>query len=118
MNIQELVTAAELDLNIKLVLLNNSGYGLVRQQQDLFYGGNRFASDLGGNLDFCAIARGFGWTSHDMGDIGYDLETLAEVLEAPGPQFIHAPIDAAQRVYPMVPPGGANHQMLTGADHE
>jgi acetolactate synthase-1/2/3 large subunit len=39
MNIQELVTAAELGLNIKLVLLNNGGYGLVRQQQDLFYGG-------------------------------------------------------------------------------
>ncbi len=118
MNIQELATAAELELNIKLVLLNNGAYGLVRQQQDLFYGGNRFASDLGGNADFCAIARGFGWTSHDLADMGYELGALADILETPGPQFIHVPIDGAQRVYPMVPPGGANHQMLTGAEHE
>ena len=118
MNIQELVTAAELDLNIKLVLLNNGAYGLERQQQDLFYSGNRFASDLGGGPDFCAIARGFGWSSHDLKQMGHDVEALAEILERPGPQFIHAPIDGAQRVYPMVPPGGANHQMLTGAEHE
>jgi acetolactate synthase-1/2/3 large subunit len=118
MNIQELVTAAELGLNIKLVLLNNGAYGLVRQQQDLFYGGNRFASDLGGNPDFCTIAKGFGWSSHDLDDMDYDMKALAEILETPGPQFIHAPIDGAQRVYPMVPPGGANHQMLTGAEHE
>jgi acetolactate synthase I/II/III large subunit len=70
MNIQELITAAEWQLNIKLVLLNNGAYGLVRQQQDLFYGGNRFASDLGGSPDFCAIARGFGWPAHDLNSWG------------------------------------------------
>lgn len=118
MNIQELATAAELDLNIKLVLLNNGAYGLVRQQQDLFYRGNRFASDLGGNPDFCAIARGFGWSAHDLVEMAHDRTALAEILEMPGPQFIHAPIDGARRVYPMVPPGGANHQMLIGAEHE
>ena len=39
MNLQELATSAELGLNTKLVLLDNSALGLVRQQQDLFYGG-------------------------------------------------------------------------------
>ena len=43
--------------DIKLVLLNNNALGLVRQQQDLFYGGNRFASDLSFSPDFCAIAK-------------------------------------------------------------
>jgi acetolactate synthase-1/2/3 large subunit len=118
MNIQELATAAEQGLNIKLVLLNNQALGLVRQQQDLFYEGNRFASDLGHSPDFCTIARGFGWSTLDLADAGYGVERLAETLQTPGPQFIHAPIDGDERVYPMVPPGGANHQMLTGAKHE
>ncbi|MEJ2456251.1 MAG: acetolactate synthase large subunit [Candidatus Thiodiazotropha sp.] len=118
MNLQELATAAEQGLNIKLILLNNGALGLVRQQQDLFYGGNRFASDLGASPDFCAIARGFGWSTIEMAETGYDTETLAETLDRPGPQFIHVPIDGAERVYPMVPPGAPNHQMLTGADHE
>jgi acetolactate synthase I/II/III large subunit len=114
MNIQELATAAELGLNLKLILLNNAALGLVRQQQDFFYGGNRFASDLGNATDFCAIAKGFGWSTLDLGNTGFDVEKLNEALNAPGPQFIHAPIEGEARVYPMVPPGGANHQMLTG----
>jgi len=118
MNLQELATAAEHWLNIKLVLLNNGALGLVRQQQDLFYGGNRFASDLGRSPDFCAIAAGFGWPTLDLAEAGYNLGRLEAALRAPGPRFIHAPIDGSARVYPMVPPGGANHQMLTGADHE
>ncbi|MEJ2396301.1 MAG: thiamine pyrophosphate-binding protein [Candidatus Thiodiazotropha sp.] len=118
MNLQELATAAEHALNIKLVLLNNGALGLVRQQQDLFYNGNRFASDLAGSPDFCAIASGFGWSTLDLAKTGYAPNALAEALNRPGPQFIHVPIDGTQRVYPMVPPGGANHQMLTGAEYE
>ncbi len=118
MNLQELATAAELALDIKLVLLNNGALGLVRQQQDLFYRGNRFASDLGPGPDFCAIARGFGWSSLDLAEVGHDTDCLEAALRSPGPQFIHAPIDGSARVYPMVPPGGANHQMLTGAHNE
>lgn len=117
MNLQELATASELRLNIKLVLLNNGALGLVRQQQDLFYGGNRFASDLTGSPDFCSIARGFGWSTFDLAEAGYDPALLAVALRTPGPRLIHVPIDGNERVYPMVPPGAANHQMLTEADH-
>jgi acetolactate synthase-1/2/3 large subunit len=118
MNLQELATAAELDLNIKLVLLNNGALGLVRQQQDLFYGGNRFASDLGPSPDFCAIARGFGWGAIDLADSGHDRQRLESALRSPGPQFIHATIDGNARVFPMVPPGAPNHRMLIGVNHE
>jgi acetolactate synthase-1/2/3 large subunit len=116
MNLQELATAAEQNLNLKLVLLNNGALGLVRQQQDLFYGGNRFASDLGTSTDFCTIARGFGWPTLDLAEIGFDVERLNRALNTPGLQFIHAPIDSGARVYPMVPPGAANHQMLIGEE--
>jgi acetolactate synthase-1/2/3 large subunit len=117
MNLQELATAVEQNLNIKLILMDNGAFGLVRQQQDLFYNGNRFASDWGTGPDFCTIARGFGWSTLDLAATGYDRKALANALEADGPQFIHVPIDGAQRVYPMVPPGGANHQTLTGDEH-
>ena len=113
MNIQELATAAELDLDIKLVLLNNHAMGLVRQQQDLFYDGNRFASDLDPATDFCTIARGFGWDVLDLARRGFDPRALDDALSSRGPRFIHVPVDGDARVYPMVPPGGANHDMLT-----
>jgi acetolactate synthase I/II/III large subunit len=118
MNIQELATGTQYNLNIKLVLLNNRALGLVRQQQDLFYGGNRFASGFDREVCFCEIAKGFGWSTLDLGETGTDLRSLVEALRKPGPQFIHVPINGEERVYPMVPPGGANHQMLTGAEHE
>jgi acetolactate synthase-1/2/3 large subunit len=118
MNLQELATASDQGLNIKLVVLNNRALGLVRQQQDLFYRGNRFASDLSGGPDFCAIARAFGWNAVDLVAEGNNMEALAMALDRRGPQFIHVPIDGEERVYPMVPPGGANHQMLTGDKHE
>ncbi len=114
LNIQELAVAAELSLNIKLVLLDNAALGLVRQQQDLFYGGNRFASDLGRCTDFAAIARGFGWPVTDLGEHG-TADILAESLATPGPRFVIVPVRGDERVYPMVPPGGANHEMLTEA---
>ncbi len=117
MNLQELATAAELGLNIKLILLNNGALGLVRQQQDLFYSGNRFASDLSSSPDFCTIASAFGWSTLDLAQVNYDQATLEKTLKSPGPQFIHVPIDGDTRVYPMVPPGAANHQMLTGAEY-
>jgi acetolactate synthase I/II/III large subunit len=113
-NLQELATALEEGLNIKIVLLNNGALGLVRQQQDLFYGGHRVASDLGGATDFCAIARGFGWPTLDLGETGYCVDNLSTALNGSGPMFIHAPINGDARVYPMVPPGAANHQMITG----
>src|SRR5690606_30157156 len=51
MNLQELAVAAELDLDIKLRMLDNGALGLVRQQQDLFYGGRRVASQLAPGTD-------------------------------------------------------------------
>ena len=115
LNIQELALAAELGLDVKIVLLDNAALGLVRQQQDLFYGGNRYASDLGGGIDFCTIARGFGWPAVSLAGEGDHATTLAAALAAPGPCLIHAPIAGDARVWPMVPPGAGNSTMLTGA---
>ncbi len=57
MNIQELVTAVEEDVNVKVVVLNNNSLGLVHQQQELFYGKRFFASDFRSSVDFAQVAR-------------------------------------------------------------
>ena len=114
MNLQELAVAAELDLDIKLLMLDNGALGLVRQQQDLFYGGRRVASQLAPGTDFCAIARGFGLRTLDLAD---DVEAarLTAALSRRGLVFVRAPVDGDARVYPMVPPGRANDEMLVEA---
>ena len=58
MNVQELATAVEEELPVKVVLLDNASLGMVRQQQDLFWGGRRAASGLGGALNWELVARG------------------------------------------------------------
>ncbi|MDY0013692.1 MAG: acetolactate synthase large subunit [Rhodocyclaceae bacterium] len=114
MNIQELATAAEEGANVKVILMNNSSLGLVYQQQNLFYGKRAFASKYGHALDFVKIAEGFGIRAVDLDASDNPRATLAEVLREPGPCLIHVSIDRDQFVYPMVPPGGANTEMIGG----
>ena len=114
MNLQELATAAEEDANVKVVLLNNARLGLVRQQQQLFYGKRYHASRFHAEPDFAAIARGFGVAAFDLEDAADPLATLARALGEPGPCLINVPIAAEENVYPMVAPGGANRDMIEG----
>jgi acetolactate synthase-1/2/3 large subunit len=114
MNIQELVTAVEEDVNVKIILMNNNSLGLVQQQQDLFYGGRIFASNYQARVDFSTIARGFGMTVYDLATATDLYSTLARALSTPGPCLIHARIDPQEKVYPMVPPGAANKDMIGG----
>jgi acetolactate synthase-1/2/3 large subunit len=59
MNIQELATLADLKLNVKVIIMNNHHLGLVRQQQELFYGENYFASRFSTSLNFSGLAKQF-----------------------------------------------------------
>lgn len=112
MNIQELVTAAEENVNIKIVLMDNATLGLVHQQQTLFYGERLFASQFRSSPDFIKIAQGFGIAAVDLDSSTNPCATLMEAISRPGPCLIHASIDAEQKVYPMVPPGAANRDMI------
>ncbi|NDY55305.1 biosynthetic-type acetolactate synthase large subunit [Desulfovibrio sulfodismutans] len=112
MNIQEMATAAEIKADMTVVLFDNGGLGLVRQQQDLFMGGRRFATDYRARVDFPAVARGFGWRVFDMEKGGDPSEILARAMGAKGPCLVRVPVDAAAKVYPMVAPGEANTRMI------
>jgi acetolactate synthase-1/2/3 large subunit len=114
MNIQELATAAEENVNIKIILLNNERLGLVRQQQQLFYGERFHASEFRAKTDFVAIALGFNVAGVDLGRVEDPIAALADALAEPGPCLIHVPIAADENVFPMVPPGGANRDMIGG----
>jgi acetolactate synthase-1/2/3 large subunit len=118
MNIQELATAAEEGVNVKLILLDNGHLGLVRQQQQLFYGGRYQASRFHATPDFAAIARGFGIDAYDLGRETDPLAALDAALCRGGPALVRVPIEAEANVYPMVPPGAANRDMIDeGGNH-
>lgn len=112
MNIQELATLAETGACVKIVLFDNGHLGLVRQQQVLFFGDRPFASSFQARPDFCAIARGFGVPSVDLGEVFDIAGALAAALGSPGPALIRVPIHHEELVFPMVPPGGSNTEMI------
>mgnify|MGYP001826092950 CR=1 FL=1 len=116
MNIGELETATTYDLPVKVLVLNNYGDGMVKQWQKLYYKGRMAFSDKSlRSKDFVktAEADGFGFAVRlDQKD---DLERVVkEWLEYPGPAFLEVIIDPDANVYPMVGPGLAYDQMVTG----
>jgi len=116
MNIQELATAAEEHTNVKIILSNNRGLGLVQQQQELFYQGRLFASEYKNSVDFIRIAEGFGIPALHLNDCANPAAGLRQLIENPGPCLAELDILAADMVFPMVPPGAANKNMIEGYD--
>lgn len=115
MNVQELATLAEENLNVKIILFDNGVLGLVRQQQDFFYGGRQTASTFTSRIDYVSMAEAFGIPAWNLaGEENADAR-LRAVLSTPGPGLVRVPINSAENVYPMVPPGAANTTMI---DHD
>ncbi|WP_297115238.1 acetolactate synthase large subunit [uncultured Enterobacter sp.] len=112
MNIQEMATAAENQLDVKIILMNNEALGLVHQQQSLFYKQGVFAATYPGMINFMQIAAGFGLHTCDLNAEEDAQAALQAAISRPGPALIHVRIDPEQKVYPMVPPGAANTEMV------
>ena len=112
MNMQEMVTAAELGTNVKIMLMNNSALGLVRQQQDLFFKKNYFASEFSHSIDFTTIARAIGLEATDLNNAKDPRAALEQALTSHGPHLVQLCTDPNNQVLPMVPPGGANMDMI------
>ncbi|MCM8812921.1 MAG: biosynthetic-type acetolactate synthase large subunit [Candidatus Omnitrophica bacterium] len=111
MNIQELATLAELNLNVTVVVLNNGHLGLVRQQQEFFYEKKYIASRFEQSPNFTAAARAFGIPAKNY-TLASAPENLATAVQINGPFLLNAPIPPGENVFPMVPPGAANQEML------
>jgi acetolactate synthase-1/2/3 large subunit len=114
MNIQELATLKRYDVPLKILLLDNGRLGLVRQWQALFYAQNYSEIDLSDNPDFVTLAKAFGIDAFHLDSASDEESALRRLLDDEGPCLLHVTIDPAANVWPLVPQGADNGQMLEG----
>ncbi|OHB87465.1 MAG: acetolactate synthase, large subunit, biosynthetic type [Planctomycetes bacterium RIFCSPHIGHO2_02_FULL_38_41] len=112
MNIQELSTAARLNIPVKVAILNNGYLGMVRQWQELFYDKRYSNVTLNGNPDFVKLAEAYG-------AVGFLVEkkedvrpTIEKAFSTKKPVLMDFRIDPNENVFPMVPAGQAIHRMI------
>ncbi len=116
MNLGELETVTTYDLPVKVVVLNNCGDGMVKQWQKLFFKGRLSASDKSlHKKDFIKAAQADGFKFAMRLDRKEDVpRVIKEFIEFNGPAFLEVMIDPDAGVYPMVGPGQAYDEMITG----
>jgi len=112
MNVQELATIRRYRLPLKIVLLDNSQLGMVRQWQELFFDENFSEIDLSDNPDFAEVAHAFGIEAFTIDHRSEVDGAIQRLLETPGPILCHVRINPRENVWPLVPPNSSNVQML------
>lgn len=112
MNIQELGTIKRKQVPVKIVLLNNQRLGMVRQWQSLFFDGRHSETILDDNPDFEMLASAFGIASKTITTKSEVEPALKEMMECESAYLLHVVIDEEENVWPLVPPGAANQDML------
>ncbi len=112
MNIQELATLNRYGIDVKIVLLDNAALGLVRQWQEIFFDGNYSEVHLDDNPDFAAVARAFGIQARSIKEPEEVSDGIEWLLNTQAAAMLHVSIDSMENVWPLVPPGKANHRMM------
>ncbi|OGQ74968.1 MAG: acetolactate synthase, large subunit, biosynthetic type [Deltaproteobacteria bacterium RIFCSPLOWO2_12_FULL_57_22] len=112
MNPQELATAAIYKLPVKIVLINNKFHGMVRQWQDLFYESRYASSYLGEIPDFVKLAEAYGILGLRALKPAEVEPVIREGLKHRGPVLMDFHVDPFENCYPMIPAGGAQHEMM------
>ncbi|KZN64100.1 acetolactate synthase 2 catalytic subunit [Pseudoalteromonas luteoviolacea] len=113
MNIQELATIRRNNLPVKIVILDNQRLGMVRQWQELFFAGRYSETNLSDNPDFVQLAAVFGIPGQTITHASEVDEAIDNLVSSEGPYILHACIDDKENVWPLVPPGAANDEMIT-----
>jgi acetolactate synthase-1/2/3 large subunit len=112
MNIQEMATAVQCCLPIKVVILNNAYLGMVRQWQELFYDKRYVCTDMNCAPDFVKLAEAFGAVGLSASNPGEVEAVLKEGLSVSQPVIMDFRVDREESVYPMVPAGAPITEML------
>lgn len=112
MNVQELGTIRRAQLKVKMVLLDNQRLGMVRQWQELFFDGRYSETILSDNPDFVALAAAFGIPGETITCKEQIAGALDRLLESESAYLLHVAISEEENVWPLVPPGVANHKMM------
>jgi len=116
MTMQELSTAIQYDLPIKIFILNNQWMGMVRQWQELLHG-QRYSHSYSDSLpDFVKLAEAYG-------ALGLRAETpdeldakILEMIDSPRPVLFDCRVENAENCFPMIPSGKAHNEMILGED--
>lgn len=112
MNVQELTTIKRRKLPVKIVLIDNQKLGMVKQWQQLFFEERYSETDLSDNPDFVLLASAFDIPGRTIFSSDEVEEALTEMLAAKGPYLLHVAIDDTFNVWPLVPPGASNSDMM------
>ena len=112
MNVQELGTIRRAQLKVKMVLLDNQRLGMVRQWQELFFDGRYSETILSDNPDFIALAAAFGIPGETITCKEQIAGALDRLLASESAYLLHVAISEEENVWPLVPPGVANHKMM------
>ena len=112
MNIQEMATAVQNKLPVKIVILNNTYLGMVRQWQELFYKHNYSSTSMTGQPDFVKLAEAYGAEGYRIMTEEELAPTLKKALASPNTAIIDVVVEPEEDVYPMVPAGASLDEML------
>ncbi len=112
MNIQEMATAVQYGLPVKIVILNNGYLGMVRQWQELFYGRRYSATRIDSAPDFVKLAEAYGAVGLRAKRPEEVIPVLTEGLSVKRPVIMDFVVEAEEGVYPMVPAGAPITEML------
>jgi acetolactate synthase-1/2/3 large subunit len=116
MNIQEMGTASQFRLPIKVFILNNEYMGMVRQWQELTYE-SRYSNSYSDSLpDFVKMAEAYGWKGIRIEDEA-DLDaSIMAMIEHDGPVMVDCRVSKEANCFPMIPSGAAHPEMLLSGD--
>ncbi|MCZ4338292.1 acetolactate synthase 2 catalytic subunit [Shewanella colwelliana] len=112
MNVQELTTIKRRQIPLKILLIDNQKLGMVKQWQQLFFEERFSETDLSDNPDFVTMASAFDIPGRTITQGDEVEQALDEMLNATGPFLLHVRIDDAHNVWPLVPPGACNRDMM------
>ena len=116
MTMQEMSTAMQYDLPIKIFILNNEYMGMVRQWQEILHGGRYSHSYSEALPDFVKMAEAFGCVGLRAEKPSELDDKIKEMIEVKRPVLFDCRVDPAENCYPMIPSGGAHNEMLLSPD--
>ncbi len=118
MNIQEMSTAVQYRLPVKVFCLNNQWMGMVRQWQQLLHGERYSESYTEALPDFVKLAEAYGW--HGLrAEHPDELDSvIAQMLKIDGPVFADIRVDQKENCFPMIPSGAPHNKMLLGPEDQ
>jgi acetolactate synthase-1/2/3 large subunit len=112
MTCQEMATAAHHDIPVKIFLMNNGHFGMVRQWQELFWDKRYSSVEMGPSPDWPKLADAFGWKGMEVTDKSEVRDAMRTALETEGPVLLDVRVAQDENCFPMIPAGAAARDMV------